>query len=71
MGWTTRHYGRPEEGLHAIQMELAQSTYLTSEQEPWHYDAEKASDLRDVLRELLQYLIGWTPGSASIKNLNI
>ena len=25
-GWTTRHYGRPEEGWHAIQMELAQST---------------------------------------------
>ncbi len=27
-GWTTRHYGRPAEGLHAIQMELAQSTYM-------------------------------------------
>jgi N-formylglutamate deformylase len=27
-GWTTRHYGRPEMGVHAIQMELAQSTYL-------------------------------------------
>jgi hypothetical protein len=24
-GWTTRHYGRPEAGVHAIQMELAQS----------------------------------------------
>ena len=22
-GWTTRHYGRPETGVHAIQMELA------------------------------------------------
>jgi N-formylglutamate deformylase len=27
-GWTTRHYGRPAEGVHAIQMELAQSTYM-------------------------------------------
>uniref|UniRef100_UPI003568E773 N-formylglutamate deformylase n=1 Tax=Paracoccus seriniphilus TaxID=184748 RepID=UPI003568E773 len=34
-GWTTRHYGRPAEGLHAIQMELAQSTYLTDEAAPW------------------------------------
>ncbi len=30
-GWTTRHYGRPDERLHAIQMELAQSTYLAAE----------------------------------------
>uniref|UniRef100_UPI001953CD04 N-formylglutamate amidohydrolase n=4 Tax=Pseudomonadota TaxID=1224 RepID=UPI001953CD04 len=22
-GWTTRHYGRPGQGVHAIQMELA------------------------------------------------
>ena len=28
-GWTTRHYGRPEEGVHAIQMELAQRGYMT------------------------------------------
>ena len=28
-GWTTRHYGKPERGIHAIQMELAQSTYLS------------------------------------------
>ena len=23
-GWTTRHYGRPDDGIHAVQMELAQ-----------------------------------------------
>jgi formiminoglutamase len=28
-GWTTRHYGRPESGVHAIQMELAMRGYLT------------------------------------------
>jgi formiminoglutamase len=27
-GWTTRHYGRPETGVHAIQMELAMRTYI-------------------------------------------
>jgi N-formylglutamate deformylase len=27
-GWTTRHYGRPGEGYHAIQMELAMRGYL-------------------------------------------
>lgn len=28
-GWTTRHYGRPEQGYHAIQMELAMRGYMT------------------------------------------
>jgi formiminoglutamase len=27
-GWTTRHYGRPDDGIHAIQMELAQRGYM-------------------------------------------
>lgn len=27
-GWTTRHYGRPEQGVHAVQMELALRGYV-------------------------------------------
>ena len=27
-GWITRHYGRPEAGAHAIQMELAWRSYM-------------------------------------------
>ncbi len=52
-GWTTRHYGRPAEGLHAIQMELAQSTYLTTESPPWSYDDRKATRLRRWLSDIL------------------
>lgn len=52
-GWTTRHYGRPSEGIHAIQMELAQSTYLTTEAAPWAYDTTKADRLRRWLRDIL------------------
>lgn len=52
-GWTTRHYGRPAAGLHAVQMELAQSTYLTAEAAPWAYDPAKASRLRRWLRDIL------------------
>ena len=52
-GWTTRHYGRPAEGLHAIQMELAQSTYLTTECPPWSYDDRKATRLRRWLSDIL------------------
>lgn len=60
-GWTTRHYGRPAEGLHAIQMELAQSTYLTEEAAPWTYDNAKADRLRAHLKDILESLAAWAP----------
>jgi formiminoglutamase len=52
-GWTTRHYGRPSTGIHAIQMELAQRAYLQSEVLPFKYDEDKASSLRRVLTNIL------------------
>lgn len=58
-GWTTRHYGKPETGVHAIQMELAQSTYLAAEQEPWTYSPSKADRLRVHLAEILRVLSNW------------
>lgn len=60
-GWTTRHYGRPETGIHAIQMELAQSTYLTAEHAPWSYDSAKAARLRALLTRILQRLADMAP----------
>lgn len=53
-GWTTRHYGRPDDGVHAIQMELAQATHLATEAPPFAYDDAKAERLRVPLRTLLQ-----------------
>jgi len=55
-GWTTRHYGRPSKGVHAIQMEIAQSAYLESEAAPFAYDEPKAARLRAVLAEILKRL---------------
>lgn len=55
-GWTTRHYGKPQEGVHAIQMELAQSTYLESEETPFSYSRERAERLRPHLSKILQGL---------------
>jgi N-formylglutamate deformylase len=52
-GWTTRHYGRPEAGVHAIQMEIAQSAYLAAETPPWAYDETKANELRRPLGGIL------------------
>lgn len=55
-GWTTRQYGRPADGLHAIQMELAQSTYLQTESPPWAYDTDKSARLRVHLKHILTKL---------------
>lgn len=60
-GWTTRHYGQPAEGVHAIQMELAQITHLVSEAPPFAYDPGKAESLRAILRGILQGLIALAP----------
>ena len=60
-GWTTRHYGRPSEGWHAIQMELAQSTHLDNENEGWGYDVEKAARLRPHLKIILETLADLAP----------
>jgi len=60
-GWTTRHYGRPAEGFHAIQMELAQSTYLAQETPPWIYDTAKAGRLRPHLASILTALADMAP----------
>ncbi len=55
-GWTTRHYGEPGSGIHAVQMELAQSTHLASETSPFAYDPGKADRLRPILRDILETL---------------
>ena len=54
-GWTTRHYGEPGRGFHAIQMELAQCNYML-ERDPWSYADDKAAKLRVILAEILQTL---------------
>jgi len=59
-GWTTRHYGQPESGVHAIQMEIAQSAYLESEEHPFLLSAEKAARLRGVLADVLDAIIAAT-----------
>jgi formiminoglutamase len=59
-GWTTRHYGQPAQGFHAIQMELAQSTYML-ERAPWTYDGGAAESLRVPLKTILQTLSAWRP----------
>lgn len=53
-GWTTRHYGRPKNGVHAIQLELAQDTHLIREEQPFELSSAKAERLRPHLGAMLK-----------------
>lgn len=57
-GHITRHYGDPANNIHAVQLELAQSTYM-EEVEPFRYREDLAQPTQVVLRRLLQATLAW------------
>ena len=59
-GYITRHYGKPEEGVHALQLEIAQSAYM-DEAPPYLWEPRKSLFLISVLRQFIDALIGWRP----------
>jgi formiminoglutamase len=67
-GWITRHYGRPETGVHAIQMELAWRSYLDEPADrsawPAPYDAARAAEVRAVLGRVLEACAGFARTAA-------
>ena len=61
-GYITRRYGRPAEGVHAIQLELSQRTYM-NEDYPYSFDEGLAAALRPVLTEMLGAVRSWLEAS--------
>lgn len=59
-GFITRHYGRPGEGVHALQLETAQACYM-DESRPRAFDAARAQPLMDRLEALFELLAQWRP----------
>ena len=51
-GYITRHYGAPESGVHAVQLEIAQRVYL--DEATTTFEERKVSQLRATLRSLLR-----------------
>ena len=53
-GYITRHYGKPKNGIEAVQLELAQCCYMDEQTTAWKPEA--AERLQGTLRSLLQSL---------------
>ena len=51
-GYITRHYGRPAEGVDAVQLELAQSTYM--DEATGRYQPERSAKVQATLADLLE-----------------
>ena len=52
-GYITRRYGRPHEGVHAVQLELAQCTYMEELVPPYRFRDDLATRVRPVIKNLL------------------
>jgi N-formylglutamate deformylase len=52
-GHITRHYGRPAEDVHAVQLEMCQHLYM-SEAAPWDYLPDRAAAIQPVVREMVE-----------------
>ncbi len=60
-GYITRHYGRPDAGIFAIQLELVQETYM-EETPPWQFDAPKAAHVAGVIARLVRHYLAAAAG---------
>lgn len=64
-GWTTRHHGRPGDGIHAIQMELAMRGYMDEPGGPsdanWPpaFDPARAARITPILTDILTACIAF------------
>jgi len=62
-GYITRQYGAPAHGIHAVQLELTQCSYMR-EEPPFDYLPDVAARVQPVLRQLLHAALGFAQGGA-------
>lgn len=58
-GYITRHYGDPENDIHALQLEIAQRAYMNEHTSA--FDSARATVLRDTLRKMLSTFVATGP----------
>ena len=59
-GYITRCYGRPADGVHAVQLEMAWRCYM-EETPPYSWHAARAATIRPLLEQLVRLMCAWTP----------
>lgn len=59
-GHITRHFGRPEEQVHAVQLEMCWRAYM-DETPPYRWSEARAAEVTPLLRQLVQTMIDWHP----------
>lgn len=59
-GYITRHYGRPADNVHTVQLEMCWRCYM-AEQPPYAIDPTRAATVLPVLRALVQTMLDWRP----------
>ncbi len=57
-GTITRQYGQPDQGIHAIQLEMTWSAYM-NELPPYNYLPDTAANVQPVLKQMLQICADW------------
>jgi N-formylglutamate deformylase len=63
-GYITRRYGTPQQGVHAIQLEMSLATYMDETRATLPVaavDHDRLARLRPILRQLLQTTLDWRP----------
>lgn len=58
-GYITRHYGRPERGVHALQLEMSQRVYM--QEKPPAILPRRMSRAQALARTFAQALLDWNP----------
>ena len=59
-GHITRHYGQPDAGIHALQLEMCQSTYM-DETAPFAYRSDLAVQVQPLLQRMLHAVLEARP----------
>ena len=59
-GHITRQHGRPQQGVHAVQLEMCWRAYM-DETPPYRWHDERAAEVSPLLRQLVQTMVDWRP----------
>lgn len=58
-GHITRHFGRPQDGVHAVQLEMCWRAYM--DESPRGWNDQRAAEVTPLLRALVTTMLEWRP----------